>query len=110
MRSRLNDEQEEPLISPPNVLARSEIMDDFRRGTIGPMREATSSMRLTLEQTRETIGATRFALARVEELARMIDAALAARRATTETSTRGAGLLDAALVPIRPKLAFLDLP
>ena len=74
-------------------------MDDFRRETIGPMREATSSMRLTVEQSLQTIGATRVVLVRVEELARMIDAALAARRAMVEASTRDASRRDALSSP-----------
>jgi hypothetical protein len=66
------------------------IVDNFRRGTIGPMREATSSVRLTIEQSLEAIGSTRAALVQVNELARIIDAALANRRAV-DGPTRDAG-------------------
>src|SRR5262245_9335261 len=54
----------------------SVIMDDFRRLTIQPMLQATSSMRLTIEQSLETIASTRAALVTVDELARTIDDAL----------------------------------
>jgi hypothetical protein len=57
------------------------IMDDFRRQTIGVMRQATSSMRLTVEQSQAAIGSTRAALVQLNELARTIDHELAARRA-----------------------------
>ena len=56
-------------------------MDDFRRQTIGVMRQATSSMRLTVEQSQAAIGSTRAALVQLNELARTIDHELAARRA-----------------------------
>src|SRR5262245_33822949 len=54
----------------------SVIMDDFRRRTIQPMLQATSSMRFTIERSLETIASTRVALVTVDELARTIDDAL----------------------------------
>lgn len=61
--------------------AQSAIMDDFRRLTIGAMRQATSSMRLTVEQSQATLGSTRAALVRLRELASTIDHELTVRRA-----------------------------
>ena len=51
----------------------SAIMDDFRSRTIQPMLQATSSMRLTIEKSLETIASTRAALVTVDKLARTID-------------------------------------
>ena len=48
-------------------------MDDFRSRTIQPMLQATSSMRLTIEKSLETIASTRAALVAVDELVRTID-------------------------------------
>ena len=64
----------------------SVIMDDFRRLTIQPMLQATSSMRLTIEQSLETIASTRAALVTVNELAKSIDDALMHWRAATLVS------------------------
>jgi uncharacterized membrane-anchored protein len=58
----------------------SVIMDDFRRRTIQPMLQATSSIRLTIEKSLKTIASTRAALVTVDELARTIDDALMHRR------------------------------
>ena len=53
------------------------IMSDFRLRTIAPMRETTSSMRQTIDQSLRTIEACRAALGRANELARAADDALA---------------------------------
>lgn len=79
MRLPLTDEPEEPLTFA-SKFSHAIIMDDFRRGTIGPMREASSSMRSTIKQSLETIEATRAALAKADALARTSDDALVVRR------------------------------
>jgi len=55
-----------------HLSTHSLIMNDFRHRTILPMLRATSSMRLTIEQSLKTIASTRAALATVDELARTI--------------------------------------
>jgi hypothetical protein len=75
----LIDEPEAPL-TPPSPFSHATIMDDFRRATIGPMREATSSMRSTIKQSLQTIEASRAVLARANDLARTIDDAAGVRR------------------------------
>jgi len=52
-------------------------MADFRHRTIAPIRETTTSMRRTIEQSLQTIEASRAALERANELARAADDALA---------------------------------
>jgi hypothetical protein len=75
------DGQEEQLRPPShNSSTQSAIMDDFRRQTIGAMRQATSSLRLAVARSQAAIGSTRAALLRLNELARTIDHELAARR------------------------------
>src|SRR5262245_30446006 len=59
-----------------HLSTHSLIMKDFRRRTILPMLQATSSMRLTIEKSLKTIASTRSALATVDELARTIDVEL----------------------------------
>ena len=51
----------------------SAIMDDFRSRTIQPILQATSTMRLTIEKSLETIASTRVALITVNELVRRIE-------------------------------------
>src|SRR5215510_3267760 len=58
----------------------SAMIDDFRRLTIEPMLEATSSMRLTIAKSLETIASTRVALVTLDELAKTIDDELHWRR------------------------------
>jgi len=54
------------------------IMYDCRRRTILPILQATSNMRLTIEQSLKTIAFTRAALATVDELARGFHAVIRA--------------------------------
>src|SRR5262245_40126229 len=73
--------QEEQLPPSPRCPStHSAMIDDFRLLTIQPMLEATSSMRLTIEQSLATIASTRTALATLDELARTIDDELHWRR------------------------------
>jgi len=68
------EEQLTPSFEHPST--HSLIMNNFRCRTILPMLQATSSMRLTIEQSLKTIASTRAALATVDELARTIDVEL----------------------------------
>ena len=60
-------------------------MDDFRRGTLKPMLEANSSMRHTINQSREVIASTHAALDAVSDLARAANEALAVKRTLAAT-------------------------
>ena len=73
---------------------RSEILDDFRRGTIGPMREAASEMRLIAERSLESIESTLEALAQANDLARTIHYALAVRRAMAGAATAAVDVIN----------------
>jgi hypothetical protein len=56
------------------------IMLDLMMGTIQPMRQANSSMRVTIQRSLEAIEATHAALLAANELIEVIDAELAASR------------------------------